>query len=768
MGKEIDPSDVGKFPELIKQAQAEMTTLDVLVCGQCHGTFHLIEQFQEHKGTRCNKSNTIKDSFEPKPVVWAFLLWKAAQLSQEPPNKENSSAWTLYQRWMKLDEAHKETWIVAGRTIQSFAQTGQGQLTPTAVKITKTVVDNTPNSLNRHRQLPQARGIIAASPANARFTQRDIDQQFNALKQIDAKKVINRSPQAKLPVGVTARPLIKAGPISRLGLRTMSNGNDTEEHAIEKILAKRFNPRLKEHEYLIKWERFAHEDNTWEQAAHLKSCPVLLDTFEKQLARQKEQKLAEAAKQKAAAAAAAKEEEQQQVAAAAAAAASAASASSPVTSPTLSVAKKRKNEMPEIKVAPKAVKSNGVTFPNTIKSTETSAEVVITNSKDGKPTGIVKKAGITVNPVAQKEAQVKLIQKGTDSISGVVRVTQNKQTVQQLGNTTVKQVQNRASGIVPKPTNQRNPVAGRSTTAQQLNTSPGASYQTVASPAPKTAIQRVVKNAPNSKAGTPEQKIAALARQGDLKITRKPAGQQHIQSHHQPIQQLQQTANVVMAGEETFSAREDFELSLPGSELVTTADGQLTMLPIGKNSPFLLPSILWYNSANNTFYFALSGEQQADGSVLMTDQDGLQQILATTDDGQQQLIQFVTGEDGTIYQVAGKDEQGQTILIAQGADGEQQCVYVAAEDSEGLMSAEDVGNGLLTVDGQLVQGTELQHEAQQQQLLNAAGEQVQYAEVPTDASQATIPLSVTTDDADSQDGQITAEVVQADLPSPGA
>lgn len=148
---------------------------------------------------------------------------------------------------------------------------------------------------------------------------------------------------------------------------------------------------------------------------------------------------------------------------------------------------------------------------------------------------------------------------------------------------------------------------------------------------------------------------------------------------------------------------------------------------------------------------------------MAADQDGgLQQILATTDDGQQQLIQFVTGDDGTIYQVAGKDEQGQTILISQGAEGEQHCVYVAADDGEGLLAADDVGNGLLNVDGQLVHGSELQHDGQQH-LIAAGGEQIQYV----DGQGGTIPLSVATDDPDAQDGQITAEVVQADLPSPG-
>lgn len=65
--------------------------------------------------------------------------------------------------------------------------------------------------------------------------------------------------------------------------------------------------------------------------------------------------------------------------------------------------------------------------------------------------------------------------------------------------------------------------------------------------------------------------------------------------------------------------------------------------------------------------------------ATVTDDAGLQQLLAAQEDGQPLLV---TGEDGTIYQVAGKNEQGQTILIAQGAEGEQQCVYVAADENE--------------------------------------------------------------------------------------
>lgn len=59
---------------------------------------------------------------ETKPKVWAFLLWKASQL-----DKETANAWKLYQSWVKLDEATRETWVVAGRTIQSFSKVSEKQ-----------------------------------------------------------------------------------------------------------------------------------------------------------------------------------------------------------------------------------------------------------------------------------------------------------------------------------------------------------------------------------------------------------------------------------------------------------------------------------------------------------------------------------------------------------------------------------------------------------------------------------------------------------------
>lgn len=169
MGKEVDPSDIGKFPLLIKskfdmpearvlpesgshcslfffctEAQMEMSRSDILVCGNCNGVYHFVESFVDHKKTGCSTETALRESVrfffafvtssqfnvanfffvqrETKPKVWAFLLWKASHLNGSTAYSANVNSWKLYQSWIKLDEAVRETWVVAGRTIQSFAR----------------------------------------------------------------------------------------------------------------------------------------------------------------------------------------------------------------------------------------------------------------------------------------------------------------------------------------------------------------------------------------------------------------------------------------------------------------------------------------------------------------------------------------------------------------------------------------------------------------------------------------------------------------------
>lgn len=51
---------------------------------------------------------------------------------------------------------------------------------------------------------------------------------------------------------------------------------------------------------------------------------------------------------------------------------------------------------------------------------------------------------------------------------------------------------------------------------------------------------------------------------------------------------------------------------------------------------------------------------------------------------------FITGDDGTVYQVAGQNEEGQTILVTQDSEGQEQCLLVTGEALQG--EAEPVEN----------------------------------------------------------------------------
>lgn len=93
---------------------------------------------------------------------------------------------------------------------------------------------------------------------------------------------------------------------------------------------------------------------------------------------------------------------------------------------------------------------------------------------------------------------------------------------------------------------------------------------------------------------------------------------------------------------------------------------------------------------------------------------------------------FITGDDGTVYQVAGQNEHGQTILLTQGSDGQQQCLLVTNEVAETMETTEEP--------------------------------QAEIA-IPEISAAVTEPLSVKTD-TDTSD-QVVAQVVRAEPPSPG-
>lgn len=315
---------------------------------------------------------------------------------------------------------------------------------------------------------------------------------------------------------------------SKIAKRTIPDSatNETEEQTVEKILAKRFNPRRKEHEYLVKWENFTHDQNTWEPYTYLKVCPQMLDLFEKQLARQKEQRAAMAAAKQAA-------ETKVKETAGANNSFESNDDKSPLrpgrnskskamdqvkqwindNNETAAGSNKRKieNEIdfeheidnddgePAVKIiktesptsqtvnriaqsgAVRIVSMNKQANPgnahkvNGSKSPDKS-EIVITSTKEKRPTGIVKKPGVTASPVSEikkkkhfnenpssnqflkvqkGEAQVRVVQKG-ESTSGVVRVNNSQPKVVQR--TTIKSVpQTRQANTVARPTAKQAP-----------------------------------------------------------------------------------------------------------------------------------------------------------------------------------------------------------------------------------------------------------------------------------------------------------------------
>ncbi|XP_076546341.1 chromodomain-containing protein chromator isoform X2 [Osmia lignaria lignaria] len=276
------PSAISSNPTAIKAAQEEMGRLDVLVCGQCHSVFHFIEEFQEHrtKEGACTQVSHFRENSnnEQKAQVWAFLLWKDSQIQQEGSDKDSTNSWKLYQKWCKMDTHIRDSWIAAGKTIQTFTKISnakmqdaprQNQISTNAegksVVVRKVIRNGQPEDAER-------------KDGKASETRNQKNESFDT--EVEKKEKPKLKPSIK-PKGKSS----KAGEEDR--------DSSDEEYTVEKILAKRFNPKKRCSEYLLKWEGYGHEHNTWEPAEHVATCKHLLEEFERNLAKQKELKAAQ-------------------------------------------------------------------------------------------------------------------------------------------------------------------------------------------------------------------------------------------------------------------------------------------------------------------------------------------------------------------------------------------------------------------------------------------------------------------------------------------
>lgn len=280
---EQDTSGVARDQVLIEKAQEEIKKLDVLVCGECHNSFIYIEEFSEHKDGKCSKKSAITAACDNdgKPQVWGYVLWKTKQTKDLGENA--LSAWTLYQKWCKLPDDNKTAWITAGQSIQYATKIANAKVTEIKGRQNKQVmvqkVDEPP------RPLPIE--FVDSNKENSD----DLEEDSSPSKFV--KKSINVP--VKLNNDVTILPSNKVGSggsdRTNTAIRTTKVlSTQKQEYVVEKIVAKRFNPRRKTWEYNIKWENFPSESNTWEPVTNLTHCKKMLDQFEEQLKRVKEEK----------------------------------------------------------------------------------------------------------------------------------------------------------------------------------------------------------------------------------------------------------------------------------------------------------------------------------------------------------------------------------------------------------------------------------------------------------------------------------------------
>lgn len=56
-----------------------------------------------------------------------------------------------------------------------------------------------------------------------------------------------------------------------------------QEFMVEKVVARRFNQKKRVFEYLLKWEGYPPEQNTWEPADNMSACVHLIKQYEETL-----------------------------------------------------------------------------------------------------------------------------------------------------------------------------------------------------------------------------------------------------------------------------------------------------------------------------------------------------------------------------------------------------------------------------------------------------------------------------------------------------
>lgn len=388
-----------------------------------------------------------------------------------------------------------------------------------------------------------------------------------------------------------------------------------------------------------------------------------------------------------------------------------------------------------------------------------SPDVIIAGQKQ--VSGVFKKASPSIVAAAKKpgEGQVRIVDKKDQIQSGIVRVNSNTSLATAVTTTTAATKSPLLTRVVPKasPGVSQQVKTGAQTgtvvrTVQSVQSQQKALAQKIISRSPMNKGHAPVQQQRQSPAALPNRPVNAAA----AAVARRNPQQQIVRkSTGGPAQRIVKKVPVADHDDDDDGIQDPFPKDLPPIETESASPPlPLTLCPItGK--------VL--QQAEGETEQTEEQQQEADA-----DQHQITQLLSNEDG----TPIFITGDDGTMYQVAGKNAKGETILVSTNPEGEQTCVLLPADQDllaglPGIQTSDvteaDAEEASNQIEEAGAEGGE--EEAQEEQFEGDEGSQTSTGEESSTAQ----PLSVAVggDSGDSQDGQITAEIVQADEPSPG-
>ncbi|XP_026327257.1 uncharacterized protein LOC113235650 isoform X2 [Hyposmocoma kahamanoa] len=821
-----NPEEIAKNPAALKEANEAMATLDVLVCGHCHSAFHFVEEFQEHKeGGNCTVKSPVRDSNESKAQVWAFLLWKCSS-ARDGSTVHSDNSWKLYQQWCRMAEPQRTAWITAGANVQALSKFAHAKVMELKTDDQQVPVQ-TPTIEKKPRGRPRKINKIEDSE-----TQPSGEDSDSHLKTSPAQKLlVNKVPAQNAKKELMDKDSVRLAqervpPEDRIARRTEREGGDPAdagEFVVEKILAKRFNPRRKQYEYLLKWEGYPHEQNTWEPVENMETCKHLLEAFEKQLARQKELKALRAQQQ---------QQAPVQV--------------KQVSTPLPQVVKQvvKKTESPALTPTGRLQRTSKVRALDQVKAwcgaedepaaKRVKKEVSSDDEDYSDPDSRVDKKVVNGQTSPKTTLDPELVKslglggKGMPNIKGVIKVDPKHMPNLSTG----VYIMSKSSGImkIDSPgklgpglnidqdairkqilaAKQKKVEEKKATPVSQIKKTFGSGGQqvtekTIITPSGQKIIQRTIQRPVTGGEGkSPVNILNKKLAQGDSLLRRggssrgrgrggysvATAAGNIVRLRDKSLPQIEfeqsDASSDTSDGIEDPFPRDLGPLPPPSPERELTlcpltgrrlaqAEGEPTPPPTPSPPPTppphtAVPTMLMKveMSPGGTTGMLVQGDGAQPSLPVLTDEDGtevkveasavkqlLEESIGVEEGDEVSLLQaghppiMIRGEDGVLYQVAGENEAGQTLLVAaEGVEG-------AVEGVEG--SVEGEGDGVMYVtreDGQDVLAIDPTQLAQ----LMPGGE----------AAPALQQVAVQVEGEPGEDAtQVIAQLVQADLPSPG-